>query len=1058
MKRELEELAVRAEEVLGGALRSPAGADVRWALRDWFEEVDPGGPRPPALFSELELSDVPLLALHFRDALDRASGQQADRLHELIARYAHRVDLAPPITPPTTPPPHEHPLTPDTPTPPALSDRADRVTTLTSMLVGAKLEQPTPDTPDAQHLALTDPHPHAQSDRPEPWPSPAPAADRAPTLAHSDQSPQRDRPAPPPSPQPATDPAPTPAHLTPPPHRPANHPTPGAHADTPHPGTPSPNSPDTSPTSPTPAPYPGRRFRIPRVRTDGPPSGTPGRLRFPRVRADEPPSDTSTPAPDRPSSPRAHADKPPSNAPAPAPDRPLTSRARVDEPSSNAPASAPDHAPSSRPRADEPRSNIPALAPDRPLTSGARAAEPPSNTPSLAPDRPLTSGARAAEPPSNTPSPAPDHPLTPRPHAADPPSDTPTPTPTPNPRANTPHPTHDYLDFSASTFTAPVTGAVTGDVYINHPITPHPAPHTWPTLGDADPLAMGVRAALRLKEWPRLTEYVERDIDESVEGWFEEDGLLVITGRQFAGKTRTAWTALQTELPPETRVYAPRPGTDLRTLPALLASRPGHHALWLDDLDAHLTRHDLDTSLLAELNRARVPVVGTMSDAVYEAHMDAADTLAHRVLALARVERLSTVWSEPELRRAGDSGDPRLVEALEWRGETGVAQYLAVAPLFARTMHRAAGSRSRRSPAQTLLLAVADLVRCGLHGDIPLSLLYRVYPYYDRGGRYPHSDETLRKAVAELTTPLHDDTTGLLLKGKAGTVRPYGSLVADTLRDPSAPVPMDIWLTVLAATADDPRHTVLSTARARFTPLAEAGDPHAMHMMGIVKEADGDQDTALHWYRKAVDAGLPHLAEQVGRLLLTRGAPDQALPYLRTAAEKPYARTASRLLAEAHLALAEQALRTAADAGDRDARHRQGDLDQRLADASRATQYYARLDQETPLARGLAVYHLLRGEPETAHPYLERAIHDGDDRAVRIRDDLAAAPQTLDDAERHFRRSTDPQDLAHLGVVLERRGRTAEALAAYEEAAARGDAFARARAETLRGDRDTVEE
>ncbi|HEY8987149.1 MAG TPA: hypothetical protein VIU15_47220, partial [Streptomyces sp.] len=402
MERELEELAAEAARVLGAVLLSDARVEVLWPLSEWFDDVDPGGHRPPAL----SVPHAPLRARHLSDALDRASEQQANWLRELVGQY--KGEAAPAL--PDTPPRHEPNRDTHAPTHPAPADSADRVTTLTSMLVGAKLEQPSPATEDEPHSV--------QPLRPH--------------LSHADLTP--------------ADPTPTPTY-------------------------------------------------------------------------------------------------------------------------------------------------------------------------------------------------------------------------------------EDHNDFRDGTFHAPVTGSVRGNVYINYP-TPVPDPTTWPTLADADPLALGVRGALRLKEWTRLTEYVQRDVEADLEGWFEEDGLLVLTGRQFAGKTRTAWEVLRGELPPEARVYTPTPGTDLRALPGLLAGRPGRYALWLDNLGEHLTQRDLDTTLLAELKRARIPVVGTMNDTTYETHMDAADTLAHRVLALARVERLSRAWSETELLRAGESVDPRLVEALEWKGDTGVTQYL----------------------------------------------------------------------------------------------------------------------------------------------------------------------------------------------------------------------------------------------------------------------------------------------------------------------------------------------------------------------------------------------
>ncbi|WP_416972468.1 tetratricopeptide repeat protein [Streptomyces sp. 4F14] len=632
------------------------------------------------------------------------------------------------------------------------------------------------------------------------------------------------------------------------------------------------------------------------------------------------------------------------------------------------------------------------------------------------------------------------------------------PTPAPEPPSDDDPPPRDHVDFRGSTITAPVMGSVTGDVYINHlgPTPSHLDPSTWPTLADlsdADALDHGVREARRLEDGPELPLYAVRDV-ETGRDWFGDGGLLVITGRRFAGKTRTAWEALS-ELPPDTRVFAPSPGTDLRTLPALLAGRSGRHVLWLDDLDAHLRERDLDVKLLAELTKARVQVVGTMNDDVYDAHMDETDSMAHRLLARAKKARLSTVWSDTELERARDGEDPRLTEALEWRGDTGVTQYLAVAPLLADTWRRMLGARSLRGFRESLLPAAVGLAQCGVRGDIPEDLLTRALATYDPSPR--HNSGTVDEALAWASERRYG-VTGFLVPGvREGTWRPHGSLVAAALRE-NAPVPFDVWRLVLKDTSYGPedRHTVHINARTFFTPQAEKGTLDAMYLLGLLKEAEGDTQSAMYWFRKAADAGWYGVAERVGAHFLGEGHAEQALPYLRTATEKSPTPTAHRLLAEAHLALAEQALHRAA-AVDRQAAGQLGDLDLRLADASRAAQYYIRKDQPAPLARNLAAYHVLRGETETAQPYLERAAHDGDDRAVRILDDIRAEPQTLQDAESYFRGSTDPQDLAHLGVVLERSGRSTEALRTYDEAAAQGDPFARARAEALRRGRDTVD-
>ncbi|MDX3387898.1 hypothetical protein PV682_41620 [Streptomyces niveiscabiei] len=795
-----------------------------------------------------------------------------------------------------------------------------------------------------------------------------------------------------------------------------------------------------------------------------------------------------------------HADLAPQPAPAHA-DRAdrvttLTSMlvgAKLEQPTLEPPADRhrpPTPEPEEAPRADHPRNgdrpartaepegaSFPALPRNghRPLRTPEPEAPPPACLPVVPPfdlPAPASPDARSQEHAPSPSAPA-DAPPTP-PQVYDPPpltpEDAPHPDPTPTPSDPGPTPPHqdpatppgDHVDFSRSTFHGPVTGAVAGNVYFGHPALTHPAlthldPTTWPTLADltdADALDLGVREARRLEEGPELPLYVVRDVETSRD-WFADGRLLVITGRRFAGKTRTAWEVLS-ELPPDTRVFAPSPGTDLRPLPALLAGHPGRHVLWLDDLDAHLRERQLDIQLLAELTRARVQVVGTMNDDVYDAYMDETDGPAHRLLARARKERLSTVWSGTELARARDSEDPRLTEALEWRGDTGVTQYLALAPLLVDTWGRTLRARSLRGARESLLLASVDLARCGVRRGMPRELLAAAQTAYDPVPPYPAA--AVDEALAWASERRHG-VTGFLLPGeREGTWRPHGALVAAALREERW-LPVGVWRAALEVTSYDAedRHTVHINARTLFTPRAEKGDRDAMHMLGLLKETEGDETGAMYWYRKAADAGSLELAERVGAYLLRRRRAEQAVPYLRTAADKNPTPTAHRLLAEAHLALADRALRRATETGDGNAAAQLGALDLRLGDASRAAQYYARKEQDVPLARNLAAYHLLRGETETAQPYLERAAHDGDDRAVRILDDIRAAPQTLQDAESYFRGSTDPQDLAHLGVILERSGRSTEALQAYDEAAAQGDAFARDRAEALRRKRDTVD-
>ncbi|MFG2128529.1 tetratricopeptide repeat protein [Streptomyces sp. NPDC048751] len=603
--------------------------------------------------------------------------------------------------------------------------------------------------------------------------------------------------------------------------------------------------------------------------------------------------------------------------------------------------------------------------------------------------------------------------------------------------------TGDHIDFRGGTFPGQVIGKQYN--YGPQPGVGLPDPDSWPTLEDVNPVTLGVRQTRRLGEESGLACYVTRDVDEALRGWRQRDGLLVITGVPLTGKSRTAWTAMFNHLELHTRVYAPPPGTDLRSLPGLLRARPGTYVLWLDELERHLGDQGLDLGLLDELNRLGVPVVATMSDEEYEKHRFG-DGPASRLLSRTRPVRLSSRWSEAELERLAEvTDDARLVDAVQWRGDSGVTQYLAVGPELWELWHHAAFSNSRHPLGHLVVKAAIDLVRCGVTGDIPGELLETASGCYGTGHVSGRPEiESLEEALAWAAEQRHG-VTGLLVRGESdGTWRPYGSLVADVLRDPTTePVPLAVWRCALDGTRDDADlyRTVLRTADAHFALRAEEGDPEAMHMLGITAD---DEATALEWFRKAVDAGKSELAGRVGELLLARGEAEDALPYLRTAAERNPQGAEGRLLGQAHLMLAEHWLRQAAEAGDAEAAHRLGDLLLGGGDIDGAIDHYldAEMDAYAPVARSVGMFALLKHQAEVAQVYLERAVGAGDERAVTLLDSAREAPETLAEAEEHFLDAgTYPLDATHHGAVLEKKGLLAEARQQYEKGYDLGDAY-----------------
>ncbi|NEB03238.1 tetratricopeptide repeat protein [Streptomyces sp. SID13726] len=633
-----------------------------------------------------------------------------------------------------------------------------------------------------------------------------------------------------------------------------------------------------------------------------------------------------------------------------------------------------------------------------------------------------------------------------------------------------PAPAEDHIDFRQGTFHGPVIGVQHNYVH-QRPGGALSDPDSWPHVRDADPVTLGVRAGRRTgtEGESALPPYVRRDADRTGDGILGDDALIVITGGRLSGKTRTAWEYLcrPLVLPEDTRVHAPAPGTDLRSLPALLHGREGSYVLWLDELEGHLGEHGLDAALLSQLAALRVQVLATMRDDLYDEHRFGGGP-ASRVLSRAATVELDSRWSPAELGRLKQAAaaDARLADAVRWRGEHSLPEYLAVGPELRDLWRRAARPGGPHPRGHLLVRAAIDLALCGVGGDIPGALLEKVCGAYGAEASAEAEREPVAEAFAWAAERRHG-VTGLLVGGEQGpwgrygalvggaedkwAWRAYGSLVADAVRDSRLPdVPVAVWRCALEGTGDDAyvHRRVRTVLRAVFDPRAETGDLDAMHMMGLLSEDAQDEATALDWFRRAADAGKTELSGRVGELLFRRGETGQALPYLRTAAEHDPTGHEVRLLGEAHLMLAERWLGQAADRGDADAAHQLGDVHLGRGDIDRAAYYYLKAEQRghAPVARSAGLLALLRCEEETAEVYLRRAADAGDVAAadlLALTRSMSGTSQSLEGARTGFQESIEllPLSSAHLGAVLEKQGLLDEARTQYEKAYHLGDPY-----------------
>ncbi|MGV9456402.1 hypothetical protein [Streptomyces sp. NPDC003635] len=413
----------------------------------------------------------------------------------------------------------------------------------------------------------------------------------------------------------------------------------------------------------------------------------------------------------------------------------------------------------------------------------------------------------------------------------------------------------DYPDFRDGAFHGPVVG-----VQHNYGATQGggvAAPDDWPALDAVDPIGLGVHRTHLFGGVSELPPYVDRDVDGQLVELLRRvrgGGLVVVTGRPLSGKSRTAAAALSAALPPETRVYAPSPGMDLRGIPAALRSRNGSYVLWLDELEGHLGEQGLESGLLTRLIDSRVLVLGTMREETYDAHRFGSGPAA-RVLRRAAIVELASQWSDSELGRlARCANDVRLAEALEECGDRSPGEYLALGPELWDEWRRA--SRADAHPrGHVLVRAAVDLARCGLTGPLPVESLRSVHEEYESD--VPKADwERFDEALAWATAP-RLGVAGLLIPGEGETVRAPSSLIADARRSNPPPLmPDGIWYVALAldGVATD-RDTLQAEGDGALLPRAEGGDAEAMFLAGALgHRTEGLCDAVLRRYRSALDA------------------------------------------------------------------------------------------------------------------------------------------------------------------------------------------------------------
>lgn len=254
-------------------------------------------------------------------------------------------------------------------------------------------------------------------------------------------------------------------------------------------------------------------------------------------------------------------------------------------------------------------------------------------------------------------------------------------------------------------------------------------------IGDADPLALGVHAAIDIGDdrLPPLPPYVQRDHDaelaEVIASAGSRSAMAVLVGDSSTGKTRALWEAIQ-KLPESWLLWHPGMPTRPQALLDGLSERTiePRTIVWLNE-----TQHYLNTALgervavaLSELlhdpKRGPVLVLGTL----WREHFDLLSRTpsawddphheARRLLGSVHVLRVPEVFAAAEIDQAAAVGDPRLALAAEAPGGC-VTQFLAGVPELLRRYELAPAI------ARAVLDAAIDIRRLGYGPDIPSALL-----------------------------------------------------------------------------------------------------------------------------------------------------------------------------------------------------------------------------------------------------------------------------------------------------------------------------------------------
>ncbi|MGI5323599.1 tetratricopeptide repeat protein [Actinomadura nitritigenes] len=543
-----------------------------------------------------------------------------------------------------------------------------------------------------------------------------------------------------------------------------------------------------------------------------------------------------------------------------------------------------------------------------------------------------------------------------------------------------------------------------------------------PRVDEADPNVLGVHPAIQVarRTSGELPPYVPRDLDPELDGLLCRGGLVVISGRSGAGKTRTAFETVRRAFPGHD-LLVPRNAAALRAL-ADSGAALRDTVIWLDDIDRFLGTGEVDQQLDQQLvgrlcpgGRSDAVIVATVrSQALLDlstASSPSGRTLARSVRALlapAAVLTLDEGLSDAEREGAEPfRHDARIAEALDHAAESGFGEYLCAGPaILDRWRLGRAAEGGAALVGAALTSAAVHCRRAGCHAPLPLAVLERLYKDHldprdaQRPGLASVEDglvwatESVRGASSCLVGHEGDRYRAFDYltdsRDRAGDLGPVPDAVWTALLDELDP--SELNLVALAARRAD-REDVFRRMQTRWAESVD--DPAVWALTGSFFLFDGPGDRfparaadARPWLVRAAGAGRPDAARNLWIMF--------------------------DLLEDAEAA--ERWARRGAELGDGESMVRLGEFHEESGDLDEAERWYRKAADSGPMeARRTLLAPTLRFE---LGPY--------ETRLSWIRGDYAEES------------SAPLSAIAHLGLLRAARGDLAESEELLRRAAAHG--------------------